>query len=278
MTHCVALSLSTGTSDDCLAVLYQHREQISRAEICLDLLDRFDLRRLLAEAPCPLIITCRPLREGGAFAGSEQERLAILTEAVRLGCAYIDVEWDALAALALPKRRSTQVIVSRHWFTEMPTTETLWALYTTLRTQADVVKLVGTAHQLSDTLPIFALLHRATTPVIGLAMGAAGQLTRLLAPCFASCLLTFAAVDEEHANAPGQLALAAMTAYGLQRVTVNTPVVLHPATAALPPVQADSALSALQLMAPPTASPAFWQTLQGYLPQLTWSAVAYANG
>ena len=76
--------------------------------------------------------------------------------------------------------------------------------------------------------PIFHFLRRATTPVIGLAMGQAGQLTRLLAPCFPQSLLTFAAPAAAVGTAPGQLSVQAMTdLYHVDALSPETAVHLH---------------------------------------------------
>jgi 3-dehydroquinate dehydratase type I len=224
----IAASLALPNTQACLAALHRLASHIALAEIRLDLMETFDLPLLMAGTPCPLVMTCRPQREGGRFAGPEAERLAILIQAMRLGCAYVDVEWDSVEALMTgrPVDSRTRVIASRHWYDDMP--EQLWPDYLALRGRVDAVKLVGTAHQPADVLPVFDLLRRADTPVIGIAMGQAGQLTRLLAPCFASCLLTYAAPDSDAVTAPGQLTVDDMRArYHLHAVGEHTAVHLQ---------------------------------------------------
>jgi 3-dehydroquinate dehydratase type I len=224
--HKIAAALALPDTHACLTTLHALAATISMAEIRLDLMEAFDLPRLITEAPCPLIITCRPPREGGRFAGSEAERLDILTQAMDLGCAYVDCEWDCIEALAARRRSATQLIVSRHWFDHMPAD--VRPTYETLRGQADVVKLVGLATGPIDMLPIFHFLRRATSPVIGMAMGQAGQLTRLLAPCFPQTLLTYAAPSPAAATAPGQLSVQAMTeTYHIDLLSPDTAVHLH---------------------------------------------------
>ena len=222
----IAAALALPDTQACLAALQKVAPAISLAEIRLDLMASFDLPRLVGEAPCPLIITCRAPREGGAFTGSEAERLDILSEAMDLGCAYIDGEWDCIATLAARRRSATRLIASRHWYDHMP--DDLGPTYEMLRSQADVVKLVGLAVRPIDMLPIFHFLRRATSPVIGLAMGQAGQLTRLLAPCFPQSLLTFAAPAADVGTAPGQLSVQAMTdLYHIDALSPETAVHLH---------------------------------------------------
>jgi 3-dehydroquinate dehydratase type I len=146
MPNKVAASLALPDAEQCLARLRTLAPQITLAEIRLDLMDSFDLPRLIAEAPCPLIITCRPPREGGQFHGNEAERLELLAQAMNLGCAYVAIEWDSLeafATLASRSQGSTRLIVSRHWLGLMP--DDLWSIYATLRSRAEVVKLVGLA-------------------------------------------------------------------------------------------------------------------------------------
>jgi len=226
MINRLAAPLAQPDTDSCLALLQMLAPSIGLAELRLDLMQTFDLPRLIAESPCPLIITCRPPREGGRFAGSEEARLNILAQAMELGCAYVDVEWDRLDWLAEQKRTKTRVIASRHWHEHMP--EDLWSAYTDLRGQVDVVKLVGMARRPADMFPVFDLLWRAATPVIGIAMGAAGQLTRLLAPCFQNCVLTYASPTVEGGTAPGQFTVREMVeVYHVPAVGPHTAIHLH---------------------------------------------------
>ena len=222
----VAATLALPDTETSLTMLRRLAAQVWIAELRLDLMESFDLAQLIRESPCPLIITCRPPREGGRFAGSEAERLAILRQAIELECAYVDIEWDSLAALRERPATKTRVIVSRHWMDEMPAE--LLSAYDALKDEADAVKLVGMARRVTDILPVFELLQRAVKPVIALAMGEAGTLTRLLSPCFSSCLLTYGAPSPEAVNAPGQLTVAEMVdAYKLHLVHPQTAITLH---------------------------------------------------
>ena len=224
MTNRIAASLAPPDTQACLEVLHRLAPRIAMAEVRLDLMETFDLAQLIGEAPCPLIITCRPPREGGRFPGSETERLAILAEAMRLGCAYVDIEWDSVAAL--PAHGGTRVIASRHWTDRMP--DQLWSAYAELRRHADAVKLVGMATSPADMLPVFDLLQRAPGPLVAIAMGEAGRLTRVLAPCFTSCLLTYGASEGATITAAGQISVDELAdVYHLQHVGPHTAVHLH---------------------------------------------------
>lgn len=227
MTHLNHVAVALGLRDTAttLKTLSELSRYIGVAEIRLDLMKEFDLEHIIATAPCPLVITCRPQREGGGYSGSERDRLAILTRASELNCAFVDVEWDSIDSFQ-SKGPSTQVIVSRHYYD--PTAKDLWSQYAHLKKQADVVKLVGTAERASDALPALNLLARSNTPVIAIAMGAPGLITRLLAPCFDACFLTYGAVSQDQATAPGQISVQEMVEkYALDRASSNTRIRIH---------------------------------------------------
>lgn len=201
------------------------------AELRLDLMDEFDLAALLAGRPLPVIVTCRPLREGGRWQSGEVERLAVLRQAAALGADYVDLEWDAAGEIASLDRSRTKVILSRHDFNAMPDdlaaqADRLW------QAGPDAVKLVGMAQRLADCTPVLRLLAAATRPTIAIAMGEHGLLSRLLAFRYRHALLSFAAPDPPASagaaaagTAPGQITLSAMRqVYRAQAITRHTMV------------------------------------------------------
>lgn len=180
------------------------------AEVRLDYMDECDLPRLIRERPLPLIVTCRPRREGGRYDGDEAARRRILRQAIDLGAEHIDIEWDAVEWLEGVDRGPTRVIVSRHDFAGMPAG--FVAQYATLAASgADIVKAVATAHDMCDLVPVFEVLRMAERPTIAIAMGEAGIASRILALRSRACYLTFGAL-EEGGTAPGQVALADLNA------------------------------------------------------------------
>jgi 3-dehydroquinate dehydratase type I len=223
----VAASLALEDTDSCLRELDRLAPRIGLAEVRLDLMRTFDIGKLVANSPVPLVLTCRPERERGGFKGPEAERMAILRSAHDHGCAYIDVEADCLGLVAGWGGGSpTQVIGSRHWYGAMP--PDLLGTYRDLRDRCAVVKLVGTAATAADVLPVLALLQNASTPVVGMAMGAPGTCTRILAPAFPQTVLTYGAATPAAATAPGQITVDEMTGrYALHLVTPKTTVYLH---------------------------------------------------
>jgi 3-dehydroquinate dehydratase type I len=239
----VAASLAPEDTETCLRELDRLAPRIGLAEVRLDLMRSFDIARLVASSPIPLILTCRPKREHGGFTGPESERAGILRTGWESGCAYIDVEADSLDLVSgWDSGSPTRVIASQHWFDRMPSD--LLGPYRELRDRCAVVKLVGTARAAADVLPVLELLRDATAPVIAMAMGAPGTCTRILAPAFPQALLTYGAATAAVATAPGQITVDEMTdRYALHLVTPATKVYLHV-------TRPDGALSAQQQAEP----------------------------
>jgi 3-dehydroquinate dehydratase type I len=223
----VAASLAPEDTETGLRDLGRLAPRIGLAEVRLDLMRSFDIARLVANSPVPLVLTCRPEREGGGFTGPESERAGILRTAWEAGCAYLDVEADSLDLVSGWGHGSpTLVIASQHWFDSMP--PDLLGPYRALRGRCAVVKLAGTARSAADMLPVLELLRDASTPVIGMAMGAPGACTRILAPVFPRALLTYGAASAAAVTAPGQITVDEMTdCYALHLVTPATRVYLH---------------------------------------------------
>ena len=197
----LCVSLMPATTDDALRALADAARTADLAELRLDAMQAFDLDRLLDRPPCPVIVTYRPVREGGLYEGPEGPRLDVLRRAIRLGARYVDVEHDALAALGdVPPAR---VIASYHNFRETPAG--LADIHARLAASgAGTVKVATTARHILDTVPVLRLLRDAVVPTIALAMGERGVLTRILAPKFGG-VLTYAAPETGREAAPGQV-------------------------------------------------------------------------
>ena len=203
----LCVSLMPATVDEARASLCRVASHADLAELRLDAIrGPVDLDHLLHNPPCPVVVTCRPVREGGLYDGPEDDRLDTLRRAVGLGARYIDVEHDSLHRLGdVPP---AHVIASYHNFQETP--PDLQATYDRLaKSGAGTVKVAAMAHHILDTVPILEILSQARVPTIALSMGPRGVLTRLVAPKFGA-LLTFAADDVGPEAAPGQVTLRQM--------------------------------------------------------------------
>lgn len=204
----IAVALAGASNEECLRKLEQVAIYVGLAEVRLDLMGSFDITELVKQSPIPLVVTYRPTREGGKYVGEESTRLDVLRAAIDAGAAYIDIEIDSLGAITDWQKGKTKVIASHHDFETTPSN--LLEQYRELREQCDVVKLVGTAKNVKDNLAVFELLREADSPVVTMAMGETGRMTRILAPYFESCAFTYGAASEQEATAPGQMSVQTM--------------------------------------------------------------------
>ncbi len=168
--------------------------------------DENQLRDLLTEAPLPVIVTCRPKRQGGRFGdgeGSEKARLSLLRKASELeSVAAVDVELDTPPE----QRPRKKVILSHHDFEGCP--DNLEELAEAIgRSDSAVNKVVFTARTCEEALRTFDLIRASAKPMLGLAMGEAGLISRILAKKFGA-FGTFASLGSGRQSAPGQPTLA----------------------------------------------------------------------
>ena len=168
------------------------------------------------KAKLSVIVTCRDTKEGGFAAVEPSLRLSILREAVLAGADFIDIEYanykhpDTQSVLkAVLEQSETRLILSCHNF-ERPF-EDLDILYESILGvyPEAIPKIVYKARHINDCFAVFDLLRDADRPVIAFCMGAAGQITRILAKKFGA-FLTFASLDADTETAPGQVPAAHM--------------------------------------------------------------------
>lgn len=161
----------------------------------------------------PVLVTNRPIWEGGLFASSEEQRLDLLLQAMQQGAHYVDVELRTASELrasllAAAKQVDTQVIISHHDFQRTPPAEQLTAiLHRMLASGADIGKIVTTAVTADDVLRVLNLQREAMAADFRLSafcMGAAGTISRLATLYLGGCM-TYVALSPEEATAPGQL-------------------------------------------------------------------------
>lgn len=174
-----------------LAELRAKRDTLPNAdlvELRLDALEeRPDVAGALQGRQRPVIVTCRPVWEGGLFAGSEDERRRLLSEAITLGAEYVDIEWRAEFDDLLAQTHGKRIVLSTHDFDGFPKDLPDRAL-AMRATGAEVIKIAAQATRLSDCLELLALRGALTDHqrTILIAMGECGLASRVLAERFGS--------------------------------------------------------------------------------------------
>lgn len=168
-----------------------------------------DLTTIRAATDAPMILTCRCREQGGAFTGSESERLALLARGGSLGFDYIDVEIAAVASIDEPfAKGDAELILSHHDFDGLPAEPE--ALVTqAVELGADIVKIAARVSSLDEVWPLAAmgeLVRAEGKRFVPVAMGPAGVAARILSARFGAHL-TYAAAGGGPPTGPGQLDL-----------------------------------------------------------------------
>jgi len=159
----------------------------------------------------PLILNLKDAVEHGSFTGTAKERFLLLSGS---GAKFVDLPLNFPPRLIHKFREKnpfTKLILSWHDFVKMPNSQRLRTLANRAeRLNADVIKLVGTAKNYHDILPIIQIsreLAGAQKSFLTMAMGEAGELTRILTPLLGGMGM-FAVRNKKLQTAPGQLTIA----------------------------------------------------------------------
>jgi 3-dehydroquinate dehydratase/shikimate dehydrogenase len=193
-------------------LIAEHRHLVEQGakmvELRLDYLQSaVNVKRLLADRPGPVVISCRRERDGGKCSLAEPDRQLLLRTAISEGADYVDIEEDIAATI--PRFGKTKRIISLHNFRQTPADlEAIHARMSSL--DADIVKIATMANQPADNLRMLRLIRDSKIPTVGICMGDLGMPTRILAGKFGAAF-TFATFHQERALAPGQLSFAQMT-------------------------------------------------------------------
>lgn len=171
-----------------------------------------ELRDILGEMP--LLFTFRTAREGGEKEIGPEAYKNLLTDAVQSGCIdLIDVEVftgdDVVERIiSAAHQEGVKVVASNHDFEKTPDqAEIVRRLCKMQALGADIPKIAVMPQSAKDVLVLLAAteeMHRkyARGPIITMAMGGAGTVSRLCGEVFGSAV-TFGAAEK--ASAPGQI-------------------------------------------------------------------------
>ncbi len=201
-------SIAPASMAEALSKLKEAGKQADVVEVRIDTLADLDMPQLLQHPRPPVIITNRLATEGGKFSGSNREHLRILSEAIRYGADYVDIEFrcgiKAVQTLQAISKK-TKIIVSYHNFDKTP--HNILDKYERMKLAgADIIKIATMANDITDNSIIFNLHQKAKADnrkIIALSMGERGQISRILQGKFHG-YLTYAPLNKEEATAPGQ--------------------------------------------------------------------------
>jgi 3-dehydroquinate dehydratase/shikimate dehydrogenase len=156
-----------------------------------------------------VIATCRRTESGGRFVGEVREQLEVLEKASLSGFHIVDMEIESAerlkeAELDRLRSRGAALLISYHDFAATKDLDT--ALDRILPFAPEFIKIVSTAKTLTDNVRMMRLLelHSDRVNLIGICMGEAGVISRVLGPRSGS-VFTFASAGVGEETAPGQI-------------------------------------------------------------------------
>ena len=196
-------------------------------EIRGDLLIDLDLLAILRGKNDPLLFTARSVSEGGRWQDDDPRRPKVLLEAVKRGFDYVDVEFKANYTEVILEKAGRGLVLSHHDIRGTP--ENLDGLYARMvKAGADIVKIVTTPKSVGDVGRLLAFAKRVKEkggpPLIALAMGPLGIITRVLAGRYGAPF-TFASSVQGREASPGQITAAVMAdLYRVRQIGKQTKV------------------------------------------------------
>ena len=182
------------TGADCVEVRLDYLEDVGES-----LQARWD------RLPLPVIATCRGIAQGGRFRGTAGDEIRVLEAAVRNGAQWVDLDYRWAREI-----EGAEVIASCHDFAGTPPdlerlTEDVCARPGT------IAKIAVMTHAWADVARVLKLVERTwPKPLIGVGMGATGQMTRVVGPSRGSQLTYVASASSSSGteSAPGQIAVS----------------------------------------------------------------------
>lgn len=197
----ICISIMQESRKLALADMLNASSQCDLLELRLDRFEKsVDLRDFMAKKPKPLIISCRRVKDGGHWDGSESERLALLRQAIIDKADYVEIEIDA-ADEVRPFPGSKRVISYTN-LAETP--ENIDDIYEQcLHKSPEVIKLVCKASAPEEAWPLLQIVARAKVPTVVVGVGKPGIMLTLLGKRVGAPW-TYAALEKGMETYPGQ--------------------------------------------------------------------------
>ena len=199
----IAVPITARTMEGALYEIDKASEVADIVELRMDYIADPDPAELVKRSKLPVIATCRHKSEGGQFFGHENDRRRYLQGAADAGARYVDVEMKNFLRI---DKGGASLIVSYHNFKRTP--YDLAERYAKMVNMgADIPKLATLAVDRTDAIRMLEFVkgvRKGGKEVIGVCMGDAGFVTRVLGP-IAGSHLGYASLEKGKESAPGQI-------------------------------------------------------------------------
>jgi 3-dehydroquinate dehydratase type I len=185
-------------------------------EIRLDLMESFNLQKIIKATSKPLLVTYRSVKEGGKGNSDPETHADYIFTAIQEGADLVDVE------LSLPlkwrkkifdARGESVIVISKHINEGTPSRGDLERIFRECTAaEADIVKIVTMAHAWEDSLRVLELIpkaHDLGVKIIAFCMGHMGRISRVFSHLMGS-YLTFISLEGGQESAAGQIPVIEM--------------------------------------------------------------------
>jgi len=180
-------------------------------EVRLDMMDSFDVRRIVKASEKPVIITYRSIREGGMGKDGQDKTAGHLISAIESGAEFVDVELSMDTVIRnriLSAAGKSEIIISTHIDAGTPSCDELEKIFTeSIEAGGDIVKIVTMARGWEDNLRTLELVNRArkdNVRIISFCMGTLGRMSRVFSVLMGA-YMTFASLEPGQESADGQM-------------------------------------------------------------------------
>lgn len=267
----ICIPVCESSAIDLRSAVMRAGESADIVELRLDYLQGDELFKALRGLPAlisasskPVIVTLRPMDQGGQREMDDVTRIIFWVEHFLYGKPHVDfadMELDMVRTFQSREKDEgktllnwDRVICSQHYFHNVPSD--LNGIYSELAsTPASILKIAVRAYDATDCIPVFKLLEQARRDrrkMIAIAMGQAGIATRILGPALGG-FLTYAALDKAHQTAPGQVSAAELRdVYRINKLNAESEVlglIGSPVSHSLSPRIHNAAFDAMDLNA-----------------------------
>jgi 3-dehydroquinate dehydratase / shikimate dehydrogenase len=197
----ICISIAQESRRLALADLLNAAPQCDLLEVRLDRFDKApEVTELLARKPKPVILSCRRKEDGGAWEGTEEERLALLRQCIVSKADYVEIELDA--ADQIRKFPPAKRVISYTNWRETPAN--IAEIYADAQTKSpDVIKLMTLARTPEEAWPLVQILAKPPVPTVVVGVGKPGVMLSVLGKKIGAPW-TYAALEKGMEAYPGQ--------------------------------------------------------------------------
>lgn len=197
----ICISIAQESRRLALVDMLNASRQCDLVEVRLDAFDKTpDVAELLAHKPRPLILSCRRVKDGGTFKGSEEERLTLLRQCIVGKADYVEIELDV--ADQIRKFPPAKRVIT---YTNLQATpDDIADIYAQAQTKSpDVIKLVTQARTPEEAWPLLQIVAKQTVPTVVVGLGKPGIMLTILGKKIGAPW-TYAALEKGMETYPGQ--------------------------------------------------------------------------